>query len=283
MKKNILSIVLTLLLVFAWLSLNKSVYAEVNPEEQAKKYQVTFPIAELDNCTSFSACRTYCENTTHSDACIAFAKKKGFYKEQKIDAKKQALIQAAKTELGCNSETSCQATCEQEVNFDKCQKFAQKNGLDEGQKDQKDPADKAILQKAKTILGCDSSTSCKAICEQEANREKCSEFAKQAGLEGGIRHVGPGGCDSESSCRSYCEKNPDECKKFAGQNNQKDDREHQNKGPGGCDSETSCRKYCSEHPNECQQPPGESGDNECGQQNVLHPLDRSFSGLNRAD
>ena len=128
----------------------------------------------------------------------------------------------------------------------------------------KNPGDKGILEKAKTILGCDSPTSCKAICEQEANREKCSGFAKQAGLEGGIRHTGPGGCDSEQSCRSYCEKSPDECKRFAGsnnQNNQGDDRGGQNKGPGGCDSESSCRKYCSEHPNECQRPPGDSGEN----------------------
>src|SRR3989338_723893 len=189
MKKNILSMLLIFLAGFVWLSFNKVIYAQVNPEEQVKKYQVTFPIVELGNCVSFSACRTYCNDTANSDACIAFAKKKGFYKEQRIDAKKQALIQTAKTELGCDSESSCRATCEQEANFEKCQKFAQKNGLDEGQKDQKNPADKAILQKAKTILGCDSPTSCKSICEQETNREKCSEFAKQAGLEGGIRHT----------------------------------------------------------------------------------------------
>ena len=260
MKKNILFLPIAFLLALTLLSFNKIIYAEINPEEQVKKYQVTFPIVELDNCTSFSTCRTYCNDATHSDACIAFAKKKGFYKEQEVDTKKQALIQTAKTELGCDSESSCRATCEQEANFEKCQKFAQKNGLGEGQKDQKDPADKAILQKAKTILGCDSPTSCKSICEQETNREKCSAFAKQAGLEGGIRHAGPGGCNSEQSCRSYCEKSPDECKKFAGQNNQKDDRGGKNKGPGGCDSESSCRKYCTEHPSECQRPPGESGE-----------------------
>ena len=128
-EKNILSILLTLLLVFTWLSFNKTIYAQVNPEEQAKKYQVTFPIAELGNCASFSACRTYCDDATHSDVCIAFAKRKGFYKEKEVDTKKQALILTAKTELGCDSETSCRATCEQDANFEKCQKFAQKNGL----------------------------------------------------------------------------------------------------------------------------------------------------------
>lgn len=259
MKKNTF-LLLLISLISMFLLLDNTVRAQVNPEEQVKKYNVTFPVAELENCTSFSACHTYCEDATHSAACIAFAKKKGFYKEKVVDAKKQELIQAAKTELGCDSEITCRATCEQEANFDKCQTFARKNGLDKGREDQKGPADKAVLQKAKTILGCDSPTTCKAICEQETNREKCSEFAKQAGLEGGIHRAGPGGCNTETSCRSYCEKNPGECKKFAGQNDQRDDGENQNKGPGGCDSEASCRKYCTEHPNECRRPSDDSGD-----------------------
>lgn len=64
--------------------------------------------------------------------------------------------------------------------------------------------------------GCDSESSCRAVCGQEANQEKCSRFAQETGLGGGVRRVGPGGCNSEASCRAFCESNPEECRKFGG-------------------------------------------------------------------
>ena len=247
MKKYIFSILVPFLLLIISLSIFARIsVAQETSEDKAKKFGVAFPVAELGNCASVSECRTYCEDQTHKDACVSFAKKKGFYKEPEVDTKRQALIQSAKVELGCNSEESCKEICQQEANFEKCQSFAEKNGLETGQKN---PGDKKVLEKAKEILGCDSPTSCKAICEQEANKDKCSEFAKQAGLEGGKRRVGPGGCDSEDSCKAYCEKNPDECKKFGG--SPSSDDKNRKKGPGGCDSDESCKKYCAEHPDEC--------------------------------
>ncbi len=242
MKKYIYSILFLFLLFIAFVGVPS---AQENSETQAKKYGITFPIAELGNCNSISECKIYCDDTIHRDTCISFAKKKGFYKDVEHDTKRQALLQSAKSELGCDSEESCKAVCQQEANIEKCQQFAKKNGLGEGPQN---PGDKKILEKAKSLLGCDSESSCKAVCEQEANKEKCSEFAKQTGLGGGIHQVGPGGCNSEESCRAFCEKNPDECKKFGGENK---GPQGQRKGPGGCDSEESCRKYCSEHPQEC--------------------------------
>lgn len=254
MKKNILKILISVLILLSTLSVFAGIsYAQETPETKAKKFGVAFPVAELGNCASVSECRTYCEDQTHRDACVTFAKKKGFYKEPEVDTKRQALIQSAKTELGCTSEESCKEICQQEANFEKCRAFAEKNGLENGPRN---PGDRKILEKAKEILGCDSKESCKAICEQEANKDKCSEFAKQTGLEGGNRRVGPGGCNSEESCKAYCEKNPEECKKFGGgpPSGDKD-----KKGPGGCDSEESCKKYCNEHPDECKNESKEKG------------------------
>lgn len=254
MKKYFLNILASFLFCFFVASFFIKIgYAQETPETKTKKYGVTFPVTELGNCASVSECRTYCEDQTHKDACVTFAKKKGFYQETEIDPKRETLMQAAKTELGCSSEQSCKEMCRLETNFEKCRAFAEKNGLESGPKN---PGDKKIMEKAKEILGCDSPESCKAICEQEANREKCSEFAKQTGLEGGKKRVGPGGCNSEDSCKEYCEKNPEECKKFGGGPSSEDKNR---KGPGGCDSEESCKKYCDEHPDECKNENREKG------------------------
>ena len=44
------------------------------PEDEAQKHGITFPIAELGNCTNFSDCRNYCEDPVNRDTCIDFAK-----------------------------------------------------------------------------------------------------------------------------------------------------------------------------------------------------------------
>lgn len=224
--------------------LTTSASAQENPEEMAKKYNVSFPIAELGNCKNFPECKAYCDSESNREACMSFAKKKGFYQEERRQDNK--IMQSAKNELGCDSELPCKAICEKEENIEKCSAFAQKHNLE---RPRRDTSDAKILQKAKELLGCNSESSCRAVCEKEENQEKCSEFAKQAGLGGGIRRVGPGGCNSEESCRAYCEKNPEECKKFGGPPG---GTTGEHRGPGGCNSEESCRKYCQENPSECQ-------------------------------
>ena len=218
-------------------------------EEAIDKYNISFPIAELGSCSGFASCRTFCEDPINRDVCVSYAKKKGFYKEEEINQKKSEIMNSAMNELGCNSENSCKSMCESESNFEKCTEFAKKHGLGGGQ--MLSPRNQDILSKAKSILGCDSPTSCKSLCENPDNRQKCSEFAKQAGLPGGEQRVGPGGCNSEDTCKAFCSNpaNREECQKFGG-------------GPGGegpgspggppCNSEAECRSYCKDHPDECQ-------------------------------
>lgn len=253
MRKQLKIIITCLTVVICLFTVTTIVAAEESTETQVKKYNVTFPVAELGNCKSFSECRAYCDDETHLDACISFAKKKGFYKEEsKIGTKRQSMMQAAKNELGCNSELTCEAVCQKEENFNKCRSFAEKNGLADKARGP-GPGDRKIIEKAKSILGCNSESSCRAICEQDSNRDKCSEFAKQTGLEGGIKRVGPGGCNSEESCRAYCEKNMDECRKFGGGSQRGEPpEESKRRGPGGCNSEESCRQYCEKNPDECR-------------------------------
>lgn len=217
------------------------------PEQIAAEHGVTFPIAELGNCSDFNACRTFCEDPVNKNTCIDFAKKKGFYKEE-TTAKKDEIIKSAKDQLGCDSEDSCRLLCSQEANYDKCSGFAQKNNLGGGQVH--DPSKAEILKKAKDILGCDSPSSCRSFCEQEANRQECSNFANQTGLRGGEHQAGPGGCTSQETCKAFCSDpaNFQICSKFQSTVT----GEAKNfQGPGGCNSEESCRTYCQSHPNEC--------------------------------
>lgn len=217
--------------------------AQKTPEEIAKEKGITFPIQELGNCANFSECRNFCEDPVNRNTCTDFAKSKGFYQE--TSTKHEEILKSAKDELGCDSESSCRTVCEQEANHDKCFAFAKKHSLGGGQVH--DPSKSEILEKAKTILGCNSYESCKSFCEQETNREKCSEFAKQTGLRGGEHEAGPGGCTSEETCKAFCSdsNNYQICSGFTSSTGGKFS------GPGGCDSEESCRAYCEKNPSAC--------------------------------
>lgn len=215
------------------------------PAEIAKKYNVTFPIAELGGCTDFDSCRNFCEDPVNSSSCVSFAKQKGFYQEDKFEVKDNVL-QAAKSQLGCDSYASCLNFCEVPANFDKCDSFAKTQGLVGGRVE--DPSKTQILTQAKQVLGCDSATGCQSYCSKEENRQKCSDFAKTVGLHGGEHQVGPGGCTSEATCKSFCSdpQNFQICSGFSSTSG------GTFTGPGGCNSEASCRTYCQQNEDQCR-------------------------------
>ncbi len=217
-----------------------------DPDEIAKKYGVTFPIAELGGCESLAQCRIYCEDPINQTTCVAYAQAKGFYNDDELDDRQEELLESAKTELGCDSKLSCEAACHEAANFDKCSLFAARHGISGGHVN--DLAKQEIISKAKEILGCDSEANCRTICNDETNRNKCDSFAKQVGLRGGETRRGPGGCTSRETCQTYCS-DPDhfqECSQFGGKQGRGNFS-----GPGGCNSEESCRQYCQQNPDQC--------------------------------
>lgn len=228
-------------------------HAQESPEEIAQKYGVTFPVSELGSCDSLASCRTYCEDPVNHQSCIDYAKAKGFHKEEPTQTDKDAILAAAKGELGCDSESACMALCNEPANFDKCSNFAQKNGLGGGHV--QDPTKGELLDKASQVLGCNTPQACLNFCNDEANRTKCSEFAKQTGLRGGEQKLGPGGCTSEETCKTFCSdpQNYQICSGFGSGTG------GQFKGPGGCDSEESCKAYCQNNPQECSSLGGPDG------------------------
>lgn len=299
MRKNLLPVIISLIIfaVGAFVA-HPRARAQDNPEAQAKKLGITFPVPELGNCGSYQACRSFCDNEANQEVCIAFAKKKGFYKDEG-NGRTQELLNAAKSELGCDSKQACEALCHEEANIEKCQAFAKKHGFGGGP----NPRQAELLKKAKEVLGCDSKEACEALCHQEENREKCSQFAQSQGMRGGMERKGPGGCSSEESCKAFCsdEKNREECSKFGGAQMGGPGGDPNRRGPGGCNSEESCRKMCQEKPELCgggqnspngqfnqrgpqgpfgpQGPNGPQGASGSGIQNRM-PERRDFSGPN---
>lgn len=225
-------------------------------------FDITYPVAELENCADQSACKTYCDDLSHKDACSSFAEKYGFINKEEAQKNKNLSIVGPG---GCQSQDECHAYCEDSVNIDECSAFAEKYGLQ----------GKEVSQRAKLIKTqggpgkCQSEKECRAYCENPSNQKECFEFAQKNGLidkqeakmiKKVLEEGGPGNCRSEKECRQYCE-NPDnfqECIEFA--KNQgvisEDDFQRIQKmppvGPGGCRGE-DCKNYCenSEHQEEC--------------------------------
>ncbi len=150
-----------------------------NTNDKLKKFGVVFPIVELGNCADFISCRTFCADTVNIDACKAYGRKKGFYNEQEEINKKRMLLQRAKLELKCSEET-CKNFCEQKENSVRCKNFILKYKPETERV--KTKINQEMVVKAKLLLGCTTPEACKTLCEQENNKQKCSDFFRQLGL-----------------------------------------------------------------------------------------------------
>lgn len=170
------------LIIISVFFLTAKVFAQ---DSKLEKYGISFPIAQLGNCQDITSCHAYCDNPLNQEACISFAKAKGFYKEDSLSSKQQEILNQAKQELGCGTIESCKDFCQKAENIDRCSDFAQKHGLSGGKT--VDLQKQQILQKAKDILGCDSPDTCKEFCSKSENLQKCSDFAKDSGLKGGVQ------------------------------------------------------------------------------------------------
>ncbi len=157
----------------------------------AQRYHFSFPVVELGNCNSLDECKAYCNEVANQDACTTFAKSHGFYKVPPSAGPSQSVIAAAKTELGCNSAAECKQFCSQEENRTKCEEFAQKYHL--GPPPSSNQLSSDILQRAQQILGCSTADECKTFCSEEANHQKCADFAQTVGLQNKPKPIGQPG------------------------------------------------------------------------------------------
>lgn len=108
-------------------------FAEQNrlmTQEQVQRAQAFLALVQNGgtpgNCSSASACRTYCSDASHGSECLAFAEKEGFVSQAQVQAIQQ---NAGKGPGGCDSEQACTAFCNNAQNQTACLDFAKRNGL----------------------------------------------------------------------------------------------------------------------------------------------------------
>lgn len=229
-------------------------------------FDITFPIPELGNCQNKDSCKAYCDDLSHKDECVSFAKKHGFISDE--DAEKAAKMPNAGPG-GCKSENECRAYCADEANMDECLAFAKQHGIGDINKGEIARERAKLIRETGGPGQCQSERECRAYCDNPAHADECLAFAEKHNLidkkelkaaRKVMKEGGPGGCRSKDACEAYCE-NPDniiECVKFAEEHDLIDPKEAEMikkmppVGPGGCRGK-ECKTYCDnpEHGEEC--------------------------------
>jgi len=218
--------------------------------------EITYPIAELENCESQSECQIYCDDVQNIESCINSAEKYGLMTSEEIAEAKKIIpfLKAGTTPGQCKSELECNAYCDKEENLIECVDFALKIG-DINEKEAQ------MIKKSggKGPGGC-KKDECKTYCDDETHINECVDFAVQNGMmdaeeaemvkkTGG---KGPGGCKGKEECDNYCkdEANIETCIDFSVQNGFMNAEEAEmvkktkGKSPGDCKSKEECDKFC---------------------------------------
>ena len=91
-------------------------------------------------CTSKAACKTYCEDSSHLDECMAFAKKSGLMSDDQIERAQKMMKQEGPG--GCKG-MQCRDYCEDDTHVEECMAFAKEQGLgigpDDARERERDP------------------------------------------------------------------------------------------------------------------------------------------------
>jgi hypothetical protein len=138
--------------------------------------KVSYPVAELGNCSSRDACRLYCDVTANRDACFAYAQKTGLMSKNQIDTAR--LILSKKGPGQCDGKDACVAYCADSSHTDECLSFAQSHNVIAS-------STASLIKKLSTGEGpgaCKSPATCKMYCEDTSHRDECRTFAEENGL-----------------------------------------------------------------------------------------------------
>lgn len=239
------------------------------------KAGITFPVPELGNCANTAECKIYCSDAAHFAVCSDFAAKHGLNKNSgNQNGLTPEILQAAKTEFGCQTAFECRALCQQPENATKCADFGEKFGLTKAM-----PVTASLLVQAKSELGCTSMTTCRAMCALSENSEKCVAFGEKVGLiskevvekikeqKGELEELLASaktdlGCTTANECRIFCQKseNKNACRTTIEKiqkvreikKKEVSDRALEDKiKTSGCTTTEECRKACELSPEKC--------------------------------
>lgn len=258
-------------LILAGLLIGASVLAAADTATASKVADtLSYPIAELGDCTDKDNCRLYCEQEANMLACVDFGAGKGMISQEEAKLAKKVIpkIIAGQTPGACKSQAECDSYCQSDPSrLSECVAFAEENGI-------LPPEELAQAKKVASVLkaggkmpgACTNKVSCEKYCEDAANMEECLDFAEKAEILpkdeiAEARKVmkfiqsgeTPGGCKTKADCKAYCadDSHFEECISFAEKAGVVSQEEAEiakkvgGKGPGDCKSQAECDTYCN--------------------------------------
>lgn len=259
--------------------------SKIENEAESKLAGISFPIAELNNCSSKEECKTFCNEPDNFKACFAFAKKHRLIKEVKEQSDDEIEKFAEAMRIGgpggCKTPNECRAYCDDTNNIEQCVAFAEKNNLiPEEELAKAKQVVAAVKAGAKFPPKCSNREQCEAFCNATPeNMQQCVDFAQKAGFMkpeeaehakkmAEVMRSGqtPGNCKGHEECETYChnQENFTECRAFAEKMGFAEEGGRQRmegqmmgeamRGPGSCEGKEACEAYCllENHQEECQ-------------------------------
>ncbi|MBI2278603.1 MAG: hypothetical protein HYU81_00905 [Candidatus Brennerbacteria bacterium] len=232
--------------------------------------KIEFPVAELGNCGSEQACKTYCDDPAHIKACVNFAEQNGLMSRAEAATARKFAEGAFKGPGGCTSRESCESYCDDVSRINECVAFAESQGF-------LPPEELAEVKQVQSAIArgvvppaCGNKRACESYCRAPAHMQECIAFGEAAGfikgqeLEDAKKVLGaiekgvtPPPCGGKKECDTYCgeEANFPQCIAFAEAAGfmSKEEvaiaKKTGGKGPGGCRGE-ECKTYCDNPANQ---------------------------------
>ena len=246
---------------------------------QTAEDAIQFPVAELGNCGDKDACKTYCDDADHIDACLAFAEKNNLMSEDEINIAKKFIEAGNEGPGGCTGKNECQAYCDDINHIDACITFAEKAGMLPPEELAEAKQVQAAIARGVKPPACGGKKACDAYCEDPSNMKECITFGEAAGFLQGKEledarkmlvaidnGAVPPPCRGREACDTYCSEpdNMEACMTFAraaGFMTEEEARDSEKmlvalkKGvkPPQCRGKEECDAYCTEpaHTDEC--------------------------------
>ncbi len=258
---------LAVLASFAFIFVVQQAHAQ---ETSTSTVTITYPVAELGNCASAKACKSYCNQLDPVEACITFAKEHGLISTD--DAATSLKLKDIKIGPGgCTTKDNCKTYCSDTAHTDECAKFAQDHKILNSDDLQRYRRFQAAIKDRRAPGSCHDQHTCETFCQERSHNDECLKFAKDNALldedkssaiekfEAAIKAgTTPGGCDSKDACETYCsaEEHRTECLEFAKQLGiiKGETVEKLKKtgfmGPGGCKTRDACETFCNDPTNQ---------------------------------
>ena len=136
-----------------------SIFAYAN----AGKENITFPVAELENCTSKEECKAYCDKKENFEQCIDFSERHKLMSQKEARKARKGIKALAESAGpgGCTDEKECRAYCDDTSHIDECLAFAEKHKvLDPEELQEVRRVTQTLKQGGKLPGGCKNKKSC---------------------------------------------------------------------------------------------------------------------------